>query len=634
MVATKIAVTALLAVLIAGLGLMALPATGNASTYESPDVQRVTILAVPGPVSPEELARIPDAAIGLMSPGLGDVPAEQTWLDVGQGARAFDTKYDTPLNALFPAPGLVSGWPAALRRAASTGVSVEPGLLSTTLRRFGIVAASAQPPGDPDPSSLIAVSRGGWLRSAEGDCPGSDCVTPVTVSTASLSEAARIAAGRAASETVVVIESPPADSGDQLAIAIAGRGYSGMLRSASTRTPGYVLSTDLAPTILRQFSLPVPREMTGLRIGSGGEVDYRALGELEGRYQQVGKRKDTAILFPLLTWLLIAAAAALVRGRRYAPTSAATLCLAVVLLPATLLLTASLSPSAAVESAIAGLLPVAVALTMVRRLRGWDALALACAVTVTAFAIDLVAGLSLTPKAVIGPNPGLGARFYGIGNELESTLMVLTSIGTGAALQARGQSMDRRRAALAFLATGLAGTVVFASGRFGADVGAAIIFPLAAVTGAATVARRPRLIWLGGLAALAGVVLLAVADTLTGGETHFARSVLDGGASESTLEVLGHRLESTWESFATVSRLPVTLLALGLIVLAWLRRDWLRSMLSGREALRAGLVAAAVGSLAGALTNDSGALFLHVGTLYITLAFGFIWAVDSTVTEA
>jgi hypothetical protein len=303
-------------------------------------------------------------------------------------------------------------------------------------------------------------------------------------------------------------------------------------------------------------------------------------------------------------------------------------------LPATLLLTASLSPSAAVESAIAGLLPVAVALTMVRRLRGWDALALACAVTVTAFAIDLVAGLSLTPKAVIGPNPGLGARFYGIGNELESTLMVLTSIGTGAALQARGQSMDRRRAALAFLATGLAGTVVFASGRFGADVGAAIIFPLAAVTGAATVARRPRLIWLGGLAALAGVVLLAVADTLTGGETHFARSVLDGGASESTLEVLGHRLESTWESFATVSRLPVTLLALGLIVLAWLRRDWLRSMLSGREALRAGLVAAAVGSLAGALTNDSGALFLHVGTLYITLAFGFIWAVDSTVTEA
>jgi uncharacterized membrane protein len=78
----------------------------------------------------------------------------------------------------------------------------------------------------------------------------------------------------------------------------------------------------------------------------------------------------------------------------------------------------------------------------------------------------------------------------------------------------------------------------------------------------------------------------------------------------------------------------VTLLALGLIVLAWLRRDWLRSMLSGREALRAGLVAAAVGSLAGALTNDSGALFLHVGTLYITLAFGFIWAVDSTVTEA
>jgi hypothetical protein len=456
----------------------------------------------------------------------------------------------------------------------------------------------------------------------------------VTVSTATLSEAATIAADRAPSEIVVVIESPPADSGDQLAIAIAGRGYSGMLRSASTRTPGYVLSTDLAPTILRQFGLPVPKAMTGLRIGSGGEVDYRALGELEGRYQQVGKRKDTAILFPLLTWLLIAAAAALVRGRRYAPTSAATLCLAVILLPGALLLTASLSPSAAVESAIAGLLPVAVALALVRWLRGWDALALACAITVTAFAVDLVAGLSLTPKAVIGPNPGLGARFYGIGNELESTLMILTSIGTGAALQARGQSLSQRRAAFAFLLTGLAGTVVFASGRFGADVGAAIIFPLAAVTGAAIVTRRPRLIWLGGIAAIAGVALLALADTLTGGETHFARSVLDGGASESTLEVLGHRLEATWQSFASLSRLPVTALALAMIAFAWLRRNWLRDLLSGREALLAGLIAAAVGSLAGALTNDSGALFLHVGVLYITLAIGFIWATVSTGTEA
>ncbi len=629
MVALKIAIVALFAALVSS----ATAATGQASTYGEAESLRATVLSVPGPLLPEDLDRIPEAAVGLMSPGLGDVPPEQTWLDVSQGARVFDSQYDSPLDIMFPAPGLLSGWSAVLERAASAGVTVVPGLLTTLLIRNGVLAATAQSADDPDASSLMTVSRGGVLRPALGRCPGRGCRTKVTVSTATLSEAAQIASRRTPAEMVVVIESPPAASGDQLAIAIAGPGYSGMLRSASTRTPGYVLSTDLAPTLLRYFGIPVPRAMTGLQIGSGGEVDYRALAELEGRYQQVGKRKGTAMLFPLLAWFLVAGGVALLRGGRYARVSLVVLCLAVVLLPAALLLTASMSPSAAIESAIAGLLPVAAALALVRLRPGWEALALACAITVTAFAIDLVAGLSLTPKAVIGPNPGLGARFYGIGNELESTLMILTSIGTGAALQAWGRDLSPGHAGLAFLLTGVAGTVVFASGRFGADVGAAIIFPLAAVTGAAIVARRPRLIWLGGLAAIAGVILLALIDAVTGGETHFARSVLEGGPSDSTFDVLGHRLEATWQSFTGFSRLPVTVLALVLIALAWGRRKWLQEQLSGVQPVRAGLIAAAVGSLAGALTNDSGALFLHVGVLYIGLAIGFTWAVGPIRTD-
>jgi hypothetical protein len=373
--------------------------------------------------------------------------------------------------------------------------------------------------------------------------------------------------------------------------------------------------------------------MTGLRIRSGGEVDFDALAELEGRYRQVGERKATALLFPLLAWLLITGAVAAFGGRRRAAVAVSLLCLSVILLPAVLLLTAAISPSSAVESAIAGLLPVAVAVTLLRLLPGWRAPALACALTVSVFALDLVAGLSLTQKAVIGPNPGLGARFYGIGNELESTLMILTSVGTGAAIQAWAPGMGRRGAAALFLGAGLAGTVIFASGRFGADVGAAIIFPLAAVVGAALAAGRPRLIWLGAVAAAVCVALLALADTLTGGETHFVRSVFDGGSTDSVLGVLGHRLEATWDSFASLPRLPFTLLALLLALLAWRRREWLSRLFEGLPFLRAGMIAAASGSLVGALTNDSGALFLQVGALYLALMVAFTWAADTIGTD-
>ena len=57
---------------------------------------QVTIVVLPDGIVPGDLTGLEHAAIGLLNPGLGEVPAQQTWLDVSQGSRAFDTSYDTP----------------------------------------------------------------------------------------------------------------------------------------------------------------------------------------------------------------------------------------------------------------------------------------------------------------------------------------------------------------------------------------------------------------------------------------------------------------------------------------------------------------------------------------------------------
>lgn len=590
-------------------------------------VAKVTILVVPQPLLPEDLSQIRGAAVGLMSAALGDAGPDQTWLDASQGARAFDSKYDAPLNIVSSSPPSVPGWDEVIARAESAGVGIRPGLLGSVLRQNGLIPKVADPAGADDPSALIVVNRGGRLTGASSRCPGPDCEAPMSVSTVSLDAAAVLSKQRERGELMLVIERPSStENGEQLSIAVAGPGFVGMLRSPSTRTPGYVLTTDIAPTVLRHFGIDIPSVMSGLAIESGGRVDFEALAELEGRYRQVGESRGTAMLIPLLVWFLLAGAAILIGRGRYNRFALSVLCLAVILLPVTLLLTASLSPSAVLESAVAGLLPLVGALLLIRFVPGWRALAIACGFTVIAYGVDLVGGLDLTPKAVIGPNPGLGARFYGIGNELESTLMVLTSIGTGASLQAWGRNLSVRRQAGAFLAAGLAGTVIFAAGRFGADVGAAIIFPVAAVVGASVVLGRPRLVWLGLAAAGIALVLLALFDVATGSETHFVRSVFEGGSGDSVLDVILHRLGSTAESFTRLSRLPVTLLAFVLIGYAWLRRERLERLLAGTPAVRAGLIAAAAGSLVGALSNDSGALFLQVGVLFAGLTILFTWA--------
>jgi len=601
---------------------------------------QVTIIVLPQGTSPEDLTGLDHAAIGLMNPGLGDVSAQQTWLDVSQGTRAFDSSYDTPLDRLYPAGEFAHGWEKAVKRAKNADSPVIPGLLATVLAAEGIDAVAAESAGA---AALAVARRDGGIARAPRDCggppssidpsePGAEaaipgCPDPVTVLSMPLSSAFEAADSRRAGDLQIFVEQPPADSGDQLTIAIAGPGYEGMLESPSTRTDGYVLSTDLAPTILEHFQIKVPKAMTGQPVTSKGDLDLERLADLENRYEQVGKRRGAALAIPLLLWIALAALISFGTRGLYARPVVRLLCLSTVLLPAVLLLTAALEPSLGVERAIATLVPVLIAALLMRAFPGWLSLAVACGLTVIPYGIDMLAGSALTPRAVIGPNPGLGARFYGIGNELESTLMILTSIGTGASLT--WNVAPARRAAIVFLAVGAAATVVFAAGRFGADVGAAIVFPVAAVVAAALALGRPRLAWVGLAAAAGALVLIALVDIVSGSETHFVRSVI-GGSGGSLFDVIGHRFDATLESFTRVSRIPVTAAAFATIALAVWKRDRIRLWLRDLPMMQSGIAAASAGSLVGALTNDSGVLFIQVGVLYLALVLGFAWTASKS----
>ena len=54
--------------------------------------------------------------------------------------------------------------------------------------------------------------------------------------------------------------------------------------------------------------------------------------------------------------------------------------------------------------------------------------------TVGAAVVDLAFGSELIQRSLLGPNPMLGARFFGVGNELEVALAVIGLLGIGAAV--------------------------------------------------------------------------------------------------------------------------------------------------------------------------------------------------------
>jgi hypothetical protein len=328
----------------------------------------------------------------------------------------------------------------------------------------------------------------------------------------------------------------------------------------------------------------------------------------------------------LVVWLALLGLALLARGR-VARIAVRVVGLSVIYLPLVLLLGAALEPSKGVEQVLVMFgAPTLAGLTLAG-LCGYRAIAVASGVVVLAYAVDVVAGSPLTSLSLLGPNPGLGVRFYGVGNELEALLGVLVVAGTGAGLAGFGPRLSPHRCAASFLATGLFFALVFAAGRFGADVGAAIVLPLGGAVAAASVAARRRRTALLVIAApLAILALIALADLVSGANAHLTRSVLDAGGLGDLAQVAQRRLQLSAHSFTR----PIVFVFMPLIALlavfAIVRRDRFRALLDDFPTMRAGLLGALAATLIGTLANDSGALLLEIGSAYLLVFASFAWS--------
>jgi hypothetical protein len=559
----------------------------------------VSLIWLPSATTVGRLAEL-GLSPGVMSAGLGSVPARQTYLDIGQGNRVFDSLYDSELpefSGNYP-----SWWSAVEDRAESAPAEIDPGLLSSTVM-------------------------------------GARVGTRFNARDATLGELRSLSESLRRDDLLIAITRPTGDSDDPLPIGIAGRGFDGNLTSDSTRTDGYVLSTDVAPTVLDWLGIAVPSEMSGQPIHSEGHVDVASIESLQDRMGVISERRGPVIGWTLLIWVVALGLIAFGSRGRLAPAGVRVAALSVVYLPLVLLLAAAIGPSQDAELLLAMVVaPLLAALTLLA-LGGYRALGVAAAITVAAYAVDVVAGSPLTSLSLLGPNPGLGVRFYGIGNELEAILSVLVVAGTGAALVGFSPRASCSRYALAFVAVGLFAAAVFAAGRFGADVGAAIVFPAgAAVAAAAVTGRGPRsAAWLIVAAPLGVLALLALVDLVSGADAHLTRSVLDAGGLGELSEVAQRRLQLSAASFTRPVLLAFLPLVLVIGVLAVLYRDRLRVWLSGVPAMRAGLLGALAATAVGTLANDSGALLLVVGTAYLLVFTGFAWSqgvAASTTTKS
>jgi hypothetical protein len=610
----------------------AIPASARAQSSGSAELeavvpgpeQRVILAALPFGTTIPEISRIESLSPGLVSASIGNVPVAQTYLDISQGNRINKNLYDSDLPRLYVREGRVpaAAWSDVIERAEDAPADVLPGLLGSTLADAGISVAAE---GDSGLPTLSAVDREGAVpiqapqRCRLGCCAGFSLVK------STVSELAELAETVGPDDLLIALTAGVRSDQQLLPAGVVGEGFDGNLTSDSTRTDGVVLTTDIGPTVLEHLGVDVPDEMNGSEIESTDDRDPAGVADLQSKLSDRPDREQVVFL-PLVGWVALAALAAVAFRRRGAAVALSLLALACIWAPLILLVAAGLDASELASALMIALGAPALAAITRTAFPAYRGLAVACAVTVGAYAIDVIAGSPYTALSVLGPNPGGGVRFFGIGNELEATLTPLTLIGCGAWQASRG-SPSRESAAAWFVGTALVATIAFAPGRFGADVGAAIVLAIGGATAAALALgfgwRRTAVAV--AAAGVIGVAALIVADLLLGG-AHLSRSVLGAGEASDVLDVLERRATLMWNSFIHPVY-PALLVVCGVLLVLglWYWRQVL-AWFGSRWPARCGYVGAVVGVLVGTVANDSGAVLLVIGTIYLAVCAGFVWA--------
>jgi hypothetical protein len=618
--------------------------------------QRDSVLLAFIPAGEAELAGIPGMSVAIMSATQGAYAPAQLLLDVTQGARVAHSAYSptsTPAMSLrtLGSAGAIAGWQAARERAEDAPQPLRPGLLATRIPGGAAYVGIA---GTDDTDAIAAADRTGrvaavslgsarsllarvaTLRRTHGlvvvDLPGGP---------AGDEDLRALSATRAPRDLLLVVQRARAPHGHELLWAAAsGLGAGGGARALSSQTTnqrGLIAAIDLAPTILRRLdpTRPIPADMRGEPIHPDGSLRPASLRALMGRLHVIGPRRLRALGWLLSAWaLLLLAFAPWPRSRTWAMRVGA---LGVLWAPVAVLIPAALAPSAAVEYLTIVLACLALG-ALTDLLMPWPRAPLAPAiVAVVAVVLDALAGTQLLMRSLIGPNPILGARFYGIGNELKSGLAVLVFAAVAAVLYSaadRRSAGGRRAAALAMAGAGVVLAAVEGSARIGAGVGgvilvcagaavASVMLLPGALTDRRSASRRALIVLIAPLLALAALAALDLVTAHGGG--HYTGSILHARSPGDLRDVIVRRYSAAFGELQNHAMPVATLFALIGAVVGVRRRERLLHPVGGDPAWLAALAGGLTAGVVGALVEDSGPVLLVVAFFALICVVAYLW---------
>ena len=577
------------------------------------------------------------------------------WLSMSAGVGVSPGTGDSACTPKTPkVSGHTATWPnwSQWQRDAKGDTTI--GALATTLERHG-QCVQAVGPG----AGLAAADEHGRVSHYASSIDNADlssCAatfvdlgTRATATRASMMRALNTAIGKVPADSTVILTglsdgAHPSGMGDahlRMLYAVGPGVPHGQLWSSSTKQPGLLQAADISATILQRGVAKTsdwPSSMTGQPLEVLPDKSSVASAVQNGRDLDELLHHEHGVvgwLYAGLGLLLLVAAVGEWHGwRRKQPSPRWVRPLAVFACavpvatfvstwvpwwrvpPADLWLVVT-------TAAFAGLVTGAAYAGPWRR-TAFGPFVLVGVATMLVLLLDVMNGTRLQLVGMLGLQPVLGGRYYGMGNVGFTVLATATLVvETGAAAYLVDRE-ERRLAAASVVLIGLAAAVVDAAPQWGADLGGPPALVIATLLLAA-LALGMRMTWrrIGAIVVVAVViaVLGAVADWLrpAGSRTHlgrFVQQLIDG----SGWSVIGEKLAADLRLVFGTPVTPLVPIILIVVIVLMARPSTrpgraVRGVLSAVPFLWQGAIAVITCWAIGFAMNDSGVVIPTVGAL-------------------
>lgn len=412
---------------------------------------------------------------------------------------------------------------------------------------------------------------------------------------------------------------------------ISGPGYDrGLAISPTTRRPGLVANTDIAPTVLSHFGIPAHPSTEGSIITYSAAKDgLLTLTKMQHRITNTYIQR-AYIIKPYIGMLIITSLGFLLCVF-LKPGKLGTikpLILSNMAVPLALLLLPIVGTTVLTWKYIwLFLMTVTFVAISLKFKSALGSISFICLLTAAALLADLYFGAPLMKESILGYDPIVGARYYGIGNEYMGVLIGAVTVGTTCLLDMDFFANHLRPLIRIGLVGGIYLLTVFmiASPYYGSNFGGTLsayiasFVTLTLLTGVAT-KRKMIIPAFLGMTTMVFAFLLLMASK--GPPTHISQafaSVKDRGMN-SIYPIIERKLRMNIKLFKYTPWTRALLTTIGVsIALFFYPLNILKRIFIKYPYIHKGFLGAGIGCLTALLANDSGIVAAATMMIYIAL---------------